>query len=1672
MAALNKKVLNNILILIFISCFLINIFPVSALIKNVFAASYLREKWRISYYIQTHIGPVAEDLNGDGVLDIVITGVRRRDGKGIVAAINGSNGAILWEFEDNYIGTHHPCDIVDLNNDDLKEVVVAAYYPLVLHGRNGTLYWKITKAVAYQNFNAIFDIDGDGYSEIFINSGHGPGAGYDYITCLDYQGNVKYRAWCWHPCYGGLTIGDANFDGRFEIYQGDRRVTYSATTDKYKGGGMGIRALDADTLTPLWNDPTILCSSHCPILADVDKDGILDVIVADQSNNGIAVLNSTDGSVLTTGGVYRKGSTNMRAHSQPTVYDIDGDGNLEFISCREYSPVKIWDLYEWKLDAVLPVNCYEPPKLGDVTGDGQLDIIAVNNTEIYIFSYNNSSREYELVDYVSRLNWGCNAFTLVQDVDGDGLNELVVTSMGGDVYCFDTPAPTPTPRPRSGIQFYSEYRWGAAIYVAPPIPSRPVIKNEKPLDGSLNQPLNPTLSIQAINFQGHKMNIVFTTNASGEWENIQIYENVTNGVYSVNTSNMNQPGTTYFWSVNCTDIETGKWTYKIYRFTTCSTSPMQENPILILDTFTGNLVCYNQSTLDPDGDKVTNIYNWFVNDVSLTNLNLPFDTKISNNPLATEMLLYEGFENGLNDWQTTDWNLVTDQKRSGSYSIRADSTSTYLLSPKIDTSNAEYITVSFWYRDRGVDKWDSYLQFWDGTSYVTILDLGDTKPEDTWHYFSIQTYQRKYLIPDFHIRFDGVEIDSGEYLWIDDLIITTTPRSKDYSSYKNHATIHGATWTSNGVSGGAYVLDGLNDYIRIQDDPSLGGDGTWSEITIEFWIKPLTKHNGAIIIAKKEPQLNIGSYMIGFEATNRLFFGINSTYDNKWHSVSNSSTVLEVGKWHHVVCVYKSGLGLSIYINGTERASMPLNGNIAPNPGISVNGAPLFIGWDGGSDYRNPRSRWLNAYIDEVRIYPRALSQSQILQRFLEIGNRSSSTIVSEETANGESWKCQVIPNDSFSDGEPKFSNTIIIGSLNIQHTLFISISGEGTTNPAPYTTHQFNEGTTITLTALPSIGWSFKYWLINDSIIIETNPYNLTISSDYNITAIFAQNNYTLTIIKIGEGSVSIDPEKSIYRHGENVTLTAIPENGYEFAGWTGDIIGNEIQVKITMTKNMSVTVHFTLRRYIINAMVNGIGGTIEPSGLIIAYYGENITFTITPNTGYHIHDVIVDEESQGPIETYTFNFVTANHTIVAQFAPNEYALNIIMRGEGQVAKDPNKEMYVYGENVTLTATAKLGWSFTGWSGDVSGNETTITITIKANITVYATFIPNNWWNRDWQYRRTIVINRTKVSEELINFTVLIEIFDSSLFGKTQLDGDDFVFTDANQTKLDHQIEYYNYTCGHLIVWVKVPCLSSTMDTTLYMYYGNLACENQQNPTAVWDTNYKLVLHLNEQTGIHYDSTVNRNNGAPLNGVQQGVNTKIDGGDTFDGINDYIQIPHSNTLTGYTEALTISFWVKFEDTTRRQTILGKYDTAGNQRGWFVDYNPVNRPTRPLGFYASWDGTNYHEWWANFIPQASVWYHITIIWEANNIPKFYINGVQVLAVGKYKTATIPQIYNNSVPLLIGKCPYDATRYFKGSLDEITISSTARPTNWIQTAYNNQLSPATFYTIGAEETIGT
>jgi len=121
-------------------------------------------------------------------------------------------------------------------------------------------------------------------------------------------------------------------------------------------------------------------------------------------------------------------------------------------------------------------------------------------------------------------------------------------------------------------------------------------------------------------------------------------------------------------------------------------------------------------------------------------------------------------------------------------------------------------------------------------------------------------------------------------------------------------------------------------------------------------------------------------------------------------------------------------------------------------------------------------------------------------------------------------------------------------------------------------------------------------------------------------------------------------------------------------------------------------------------------------------------------------------------------------------------------------------------------------------------------------------------WWNLNWEFRKPITIYHSNVTSDLANFPVLVNITDSDLATKAQVGGDDIVFTDTSGLKLDHEIEYYNGTSGLLVAWIRIPDLSSTTDTVIYMYYGNPDALNQESVQQVWDADYMMTQHFNER--------------------------------------------------------------------------------------------------------------------------------------------------------------------------------------------------------------------------------
>jgi len=131
-----------------------------------------------------------------------------------------------------------------------------------------------------------------------------------------------------------------------------------------------------------------------------------------------------------------------------------------------------------------------------------------------------------------------------------------------------------------------------------------------------------------------------------------------------------------------------------------------------------------------------------------------------------------------------------------------------------------------------------------------------------------------------------------------------------------------------------------------------------------------------------------------------------------------------------------------------------------------------------------------------------------------------------------------------------------------------------GSVSPA---TGEYDEGTEIGITATPNENWVFESW--HGDYIGESNPATITIDSDKQITAIFAERTYALTIYTEGEGSVReqvIQSKTNEYPTGTTVQLTAEPEEGWEFVQWEGNLTGKENPASVEIIEPLFITAIF----------------------------------------------------------------------------------------------------------------------------------------------------------------------------------------------------------------------------------------------------------------------------------------------------------------------------------------------------------------------------------------------------------------------------------------------------------------------------------------------------------------
>jgi hypothetical protein len=328
--------------------------------------------------------------------------------------------------------------------------------------------------------------------------------------------------------------------------------------------------------------------------------------------------------------------------------------------------------------------------------------------------------------------------------------------------------------------------------------------------------------------------------------------------------------------------------------------------------------------------------------------------------------------------------------------------------------------------------------------------------------------------------------------------------------------------------------------------------------------------------------------------------------------------------------------------------------------------------------------------------------------------------------------------------------------------------------------------------------------------------------------------------------------------------------------------------------------------------------------------------------------------------------------------------------------------------------------------------------------------------WANGYSYRRTLTVDHTKCgTEDSANFPHLFSrtldyLAHTDHGGKvTSNSGFDIILTSdaAGATKLDHEIESYVHTSGLCIFQVRIPTLGYAADTVVYLFYGNSSVTtSQENKTGTWNANFMGVWHLNEAqgAGTFVDSTSNANNGSDKGNTPTAVTGQIAGGQTFEIWGNWgsIVVPADATLNLST--YTLSMWVKAVDAGGWTFLMAK---AG-----YLNYT-IYRAGNDLVLY---DNNATNDTLATFT--AGNWHHFVLVENGGTLYP-YLDGVAQTT----RSRTSHFSTNGAFTLGVntgGSCP--------GATDEARLSDSVRTASWILSEYNNQSSPSTFYSLGAEE----
>ena len=201
-------------------------------------------------------------------------------------------------------------------------------------------------------------------------------------------------------------------------------------------------------------------------------------------------------------------------------------------------------------------------------------------------------------------------------------------------------------------------------------------------------------------------------------------------------------------------------------------------------------------------------------------------------------------------------------------------------------------------------------------------------------------------------------------------------------------------------------------------------------------------------------------------------------------------------------------------------------------------------------------------------------------------------------------------------------------------------------------------EGTEITIVATPGDIYNFVNWTLDGEVVSTDAEYTFTVMAEGEYVANFEYKSYEITAELDPEDAGEIEGEGT-YMYGTECTLTAVPDEAYNFLNWTlnDEVVSTEDEITFTVTGDATYTANFELKTYQVTVTVDPVGaGHVLGTGTFV--HGTTCTLTAAADGNNFFVNWTEDGEEVSRDASYSFT-VTEDHNFVANYLQYHWTAN-----------------------------------------------------------------------------------------------------------------------------------------------------------------------------------------------------------------------------------------------------------------------------------------------------------------------------------------------------------------------------------------------------------------------------